>query len=329
MISGRLWHAVAVVVIRGVWEPGNSPIPPALARNAVVAWGEAGSRYLDSLPDQIASVCQDWELTLGAAFEMSFHWVCAVRRADGVEAVLKLGVPGTIDMGREIATLRHYDGVGAVRLLAYDHQRGALLLERASPGTTARIKVPWMDHIATAAIITVMHGLHRPVVTPLDLPDLLDRDGKSFVEHLQRYPGDDPFPRRLAVRALGLLEDLSADTTTRVVLHGDLHHDNVLRTSDRLPGWLAIDPHGVVGDPVAEVGAMLYNPDPPRRDPELLALVPARVEQLADGLGASEDRVIAWGFVQAVLSEVWTAEEQGAPITRAIDVAMALEPRLG
>ena len=328
MISGRLWHAVAVAEIRRAWEPGTSSIPPALARNAVVAWGEAGRRYLDRLPDEIASVARDWELALGVPFEMSFHWVCAVRRADGVEAVLKLGVAGTIDNAREVATLRHYDGVGAVRLLAYDLGRGALLLERAAPGTTATTKVADLDHIATAAIITVMHGLHRPLTASVDLPDLLSRDRKSFVEHLARYPGDDPFPRRLVVRALRLLEDLSADTTTRVVLHGDLHHDNVLRTADRTPGWLAIDPHGVVGDPVAEVGAMLYNPDPPRRDSDLLALVPARVEQLADGLGVSEDRVVAWGFVQAVLSEVWTAEERGAPLTRAVDVALALEPRL-
>ena len=73
---------------------------------------------------------------------------------------------------------------------------------------------------------------------------------------------------------------------------------------------------------------MLYNPDPERRDPALVALMPARVEQLADGLGMPLDRVVAWGFVYAMLSEVWTAEEAGAPITRALDVALALEPRL-
>jgi streptomycin 6-kinase len=111
-----------------------------------------------------------------------------------------------------------------------------------------------------------------------------------------------------------------------VVLHGDLHHDNVLRGT-REP-WLAIDPHGIVGDPGAEVGAMLYNPDPDNRDPSLVALVPARVEQLADGLGLDENRVVAWGFVQAVLSEVWTAENESAPVTRALDVALLLEPRL-
>ena len=186
--------------------------------------------------------------------------------------------------------------------------------------------VPERDLVATAAIITVMRRLHAALPLPAGLPDVVERDRPSFSDHLRRYPGDTPFPRRLVVRAAGLLEELSASATDRVVLHGDLHHDNVLR-AEREP-WLAIDPHGVVGDPGFEVGAMLYNPDPERRDPALVALMPARVEQLADGLGMPVDRVVAWGFVYAMLSEVWTAEEAGAPITRALDVALALEPRL-
>ncbi|MFD0747010.1 aminoglycoside phosphotransferase family protein [Phytohabitans flavus] len=110
------------------------------------------------------------------------------------------------------------------------------------------------------------------------------------------------------------------------MLHGDLHHDNVLR-AEREP-WLAIDPHGVVGDPGYEAGPMVYNPDPDRREDELLALVPTRVEQLADGMGLPIDRVVAWAFVTAVLSEVWNAEDAGQVGTRALDVALALLPRL-
>lgn len=114
------------------------------------------------------------------------------------------------------------------------------------------------------------------------------------------------------------------------MLHGDLHHDNILRAT-REP-WLAIDPHGVVGDPGYEVGALLYNPDPEDRDEALTALVPSRVEQLADELGMPQERVVAWGFVKAVLSEVWTVEDWSgsapAPVSRALDVARLLRPRL-
>lgn len=313
---------------------GVVTIPAALARNAVVAWGDEGRAFLDRLPRTVAEVARDWGLTLGLPYPMSYHWVCGVRQADGHHAVLKLGPPAAPHLAQEVAALRHFGGHGSVRLLAHDPARGALLLERALPGTAASTAVPERDIVATAAIITVMHRLHAPPVEPLPLPGLRERDERSFVDHLRRYPADTPFPRRLVTRALGLLTELCSDAAPSVVLHGDLHHDNVLRASDGRDGapwepWLAIDPHGVVGDPVAEVGAMLYNPDPPRRDPALVALVPARVEQLADGLGVAQERVAAWAFVQAVLSEVWTAEDPGAPVTRALDVALALEPRLG
>ncbi len=311
----ELWQAVDVLAI-----------PPVLARNAVLAWGDDGKRWLDALPTLVSEVAREWQLELGEAHDMSFHWVVDVRRSDGTTAVLKLGPPEPRDLALEAKALTCYGGSGAVRLLAYDLDRGALLLERAMPGTMARSVVPERDLIATAAIITVMRRLHRSSTVDNELPDLVSRDLPSFADHLRRYPGDDPIPRRLVTRASGLLLELSAGATDQVVLHGDLHHDNVLR-AEREP-WLAIDPHGVVGDRGFEVGAMLYNPDPPRRDRELLALVPARVEQLADGLGMSEDRVVACAFVQAVLSEVWTAEEVGAPVTRALDVALALEPRL-
>ena len=133
------------------------------------------------------------------------------------------------------------------------------------------------------------------------------------------------------MRAGGLMRELCASATERVVLHGDLHHDNILRAT-REP-WLAIDPHGIVGDPGYEVGALLFNPDPDNRDEELTALVPSRVEQLADQLAMPVDRVRAWGFVRAVMSDVWSAQgwssaSDRSPISRALDVARRLLPRL-
>jgi streptomycin 6-kinase len=78
---------------------------------------------------------------------------------------------------------------------------------------------------------------------------------------------------------------------------------------------------------------MLYNPDPDDRDEVLTALVPSRVEQLADELELPVDRLVAWGFVKAVLSDVWTAEAwtpsaSWSPASRALDVARLLLPRL-
>jgi streptomycin 6-kinase len=302
---------------------GSVPIPPELTRNVLENWAGEGARWLAALPGLLDDVAGDWDLAVGAPYRLSFNWVAPVTRADGSPAVLKLGVP-TGHLSVEAEALRAYGGNGAVRLLAEDPARGALLLEHAEPGTPAAALVPRDDTAATAALIGVGRRLHRPVPPGCALPEL-SAERASFRAHLTRFRHDDPLPRRLVIRAAGLFDELCASAPQRHLLHGDLHHDNVLR-AQREP-WLAIDPHGVVGDRGYDCGAMLYNPDPDRREDHLLALVPARIEQLADGFGLPVERVLAWGFVMGVLSEVWTAQG-GTPGSRALDVALLLEPRL-
>jgi streptomycin 6-kinase len=300
-------------------------IPPALTRNVAETWGEPGMRWLSRLPALLDGVAADWDLTLGAPYRLSFHWVARVTRSDGSAAVLKVGFPDG-HLAHEAQALAAFDGQGAVRLLAHDRDRGALLLERADPGTPAADLVPARDAEATAVLVAVGRRLHRTPPPGCTLPDLYAEEARSFRDHLGRFPGDGPLPRHLVQRAATLFDELCASAAERVVLHGDLHHDNVLR-GHREP-WLAIDPHGVVGDPGYDCGAMLYNPLPRRPGADLGRLVPARIEQLADGFALPLDRVVAWGFVMGVLSEVWTAQGGGAVQTEPLAVARHLYPRL-
>ncbi|WP_422771722.1 aminoglycoside phosphotransferase family protein [Plantactinospora sp. WMMC1484] len=305
-------------------------ISDALARNAVQVWGAAGARWLAELPRALAELAADWELTVGEQYELSYHFVVAVTGADGRPAVLKLGVPSGESLRTEAAALAAFAGQGAVRLLRADLDRGALLLERAEPGGRLRDLVPGRDDEATAVAARVLRRLAVPPPPDCPLPDLVGY-AVGFDGYLAAHGDGGPLPADLVRRAGGLMRELCASAPGRVVLHGDLHHDNIL-CAEREP-WLAIDPHGVVGDPGFEIGALLYNPEPEDRDPALTALVPARVEQLADLLAMPIDRVVGWGFVMAVLSDVWTAEDwtPGArsPASRALDVARLLLPRLG
>ncbi|WP_067458032.1 aminoglycoside phosphotransferase family protein [Actinomadura macra] len=236
-----------------------------------------------------------------------------------------MGPPGPGHLAVEAAALEFYGGEGAVRLLAYDDVRGVLLLERAEPGVPLSSLVPEKDEEATAAFVSVARGLRRAAPEDSPLPPL-ERESASFSDHLLEHPGDDPLPRFLVERAGRLFDGLCAGAPERVVLHGDLHHDNIL-SAGREP-WLAIDPHGYIGDSGYEVGALFYNPDIDDRDPALLSQVPARIEQVADGLGMPVDRVVAWAFVKAVLSEVWTVQGGDRPGSRALDVALSLVDRL-
>ncbi|GIH15654.1 aminoglycoside phosphotransferase family protein [Rugosimonospora africana] len=319
-------------------------ITDALTRNVVGAWGEAGARWLAELPAILAQLARDWKLTPGTPYELSYHYVAEAVCADGTPAVLKLGVPTGSSLAEEAPALAAFGGRGSVRLLRADLERGALLLERVSPGSRLRDLVPARDTEATSAATGVMRRLHVPVpeapapgrptleALPLGrpIPEALAQV-RAFDEYARVRGQAGRLPLDLVVRAGGLMRELCASASERVVLHGDLHHDNILR-ADREP-WLAIDPHGLVGDPGYEVGALLYNPDPGDRDEALTALVPSRVEQLADELAMPVDRVVAWGFVKAVLSDVWSVEDWSPASgefrpSRALDVARLLLPRL-
>jgi streptomycin 6-kinase len=258
---------------------------------------------------------------------MTFHWVGAVRRDDGAPAVLKLAVPGSNHQAVEATALRAWSGRGAAELLAHDADRGVLLMRRARPGRPLRHLVPDRDAEATTVLRRVMRRLHEAPVPEGGVPPLTDVRS-SFTDYLAVHPGAGPLPRSLVEQALGRFDELTASAPASVLLHGDLHHDNVLSDETSESGWMAIDPHGRIGDPGFEVGTLLYNPDPSDRSDELLRLVPCRVDQLADELGMQRDRVVGWGFVAATLSEVWSTEDSLAYLpTRALDVARLLESR--
>lgn len=218
-------------------------------RNIVENWGEDGRRWLDGLPRLVEEIAAEWDLVVDEPHAMTFHWVASVKPA----AVLKLGVPDG-HLGAEAEALRIFDGDGAVRLLAEDQSRGALLIERAFPGTP----VAQLDDDAagTAVLADAFARLHRVPPEKCTLPHLRTLRG-GFGRYLRRYPGDGPIPRRMVERAAELFDDLCADAPRETVLHGDLHHGNVLR-AEREP-WLAIDPSPLVGDPGYDCGAMLYN----------------------------------------------------------------------
>jgi streptomycin 6-kinase len=85
-----------------------------------------------------------------------------------------------------------------------------------------------------------------------------------------------------------------------MLLHGDLHHENI--RADRERGWVAIDPKGVIGAPAHEAAWFQHNPIPgflSMDDPRGVAR--RRVEILASILGADRARLLAWAFFDAVL----------------------------
>jgi streptomycin 6-kinase len=137
-----------------------------------------------------------------------------------------------------------------------------------------------------------------------------------------------PFPLERIDRALELFRDLSSSEAAPVLLHGDLHPDNIL-AADREP-WLAIDPKGVIGEPAWEAGPLLMNilPSPP--DPRVMRSILTRtVDQLAHELKMDRARLAACAMVRLVLSAFWTVEDHGYDWEDVIAATQILENMTG
>jgi streptomycin 6-kinase len=301
--------------------PAPSPLPPDVRRRIEAVHGAPGAAWVATLPAAIEAWRARWSLGSLSPLPPNYAWVGAGRRADGTPCVLKLAPPDAGVLGPEARWLELVAGDGAARLLESAPTEGALLLQWVRPGTPLATLSPTRDDEACDALAATIARIRRPAGPDTGLPTLTDRLAELH-EHVARHHGTDPLPGGIAATAARVADELLRTAGADELLHGDLHHDNVVL--DRDGGWLAIDPHGLRGDPGYEVGAALYNPLP--LGPLVAGLAERRARRLAAGTGFPEERVRSWGFVQAVLSAVWSLDEDPEPDRHVLDVADRLAP---
>ncbi len=234
-----------------------------------------------------------------------------VRLPDGTAAMLKVSTEKEERNGHRL--LRWWDGDGAVRLLAHDHE--AVLLERVLPGQSLRaMSVGGDDAQATRILCAVATRLHRP--RGPRPPGLLDLQA-WFADLLQP-----PLPLTpLLEQCSSLAQALLADQVQALPLHGDLHHDNVLDGGPR--GWLAIDPKRLFGERAFDYTVLFCNPDlcgPGIHVATGETVFERRLAQVCALAGLERQRLLRWIAASAGLSAVWFLAD-GEPAT--VDLAVA------
>jgi streptomycin 6-kinase len=282
-------------------------LPAALCKTVAATFGKAGQQWLVDLPGLLGAAARRWELTIERPFpNLSYNYVATARRAGGQEVVLKLGVPNP-ELHSEATALRVFDGRGAVRLLDADPERGMLLLERLQPGHTLRSTSLLDDDQATRIAAGVMASLWRPPPENHAFVTINDW-GRGFERLRARFQGGTgPFPRGMVEDAEAIYRGYQTEADKAVLLHGDLHHENILDGGD---SWLAIDPKGIVGEAAYETGALLRNPISEIYDLSSNSVrLKRRAAILGELLGFDQERILSWGFAQAVLSAWWSLED--------------------
>jgi len=258
-----------------------------------------------------------WGLTPdGEPFETPYckNWLIPVRQGDA-PAMLKIATSEHEMAGARL--MAWWDGDGAPRVLAVDGE--ALLLERIPLGRSlAELARNGGDDEAMRILCAVGDRLHAPRTQPA--PDSLFPLASWF--------------RALAPAAAthGGIFNLSLEVSRKllaqpqdiVVLHGDLHHNNVLDGGDR--GWLIIDPKGVLGERTYEYATTLCNPDP------VMALAPGRLARqagvIAQAARLDGARLLRWTLAHAGVSAAWCMAD-GIDPAPALALAEIVKAELG
>jgi streptomycin 6-kinase len=230
---------------------------------------------LTDLQTTAETVAAEWGVELGEMFAMSNYSYVAPA---GEGLVVKSAWLGDDESLHEAEAYALWDGDGAVRLQRADGPRRTLLMERALPGTDLS-ELP--EDEATAIAVAIATRLWRPAREPFRpvVPEI-DR----WLRHAE-IEGSTLVPL-----ARQLLAEI--DPTADWVVHGDLHHHNLLRHGDR---YVAIDPKPYLADREYDVPSFLWNPmwsdlsDPKRREERIAAFAAA---------GLDEWRIRAWTVIR-------------------------------
>ena len=210
---------------------------------------------------------------------------------------------------REGAALMHWwAGDGAARVLAWDD--GALLLERAmGERSLAAMTNAGEDDEAVRILCGAAARLHAPRARPP--PQMLVSLPIWFrqLEPTARAQGGVLLASADAARIL------LAEPREPCVIHGDIHHDNVLDFGER--GWLAIDPKGLFGERGFDHANLFCNPWPAAADAGRLR---RRIAVVAQAAGLEPSRLLLWILAYAGLSAAWTIGDGGDP-WRALRIA--------
>jgi len=286
-------------------------VPPCVQMKAAHL-GLRGRRWLSDLPATIARLERRWGVVVGdAAPGGSAAFVAHVTRGDGTGAVLKLPLPDR-DLTAEADVLRRAGGRGYVRVLAFEADCGAMLLEELGPALDASGLEPERQLDVLAEILALAWEV-RPragATLPTDKALALGRYVEGAYQRLA-----DPCPKDVIRAALLCAERRSQgfDPSAAVLVHGDPHAANALRVpaprTGAPCGFVLVDPEPFVGDRQYDLGVALRGWCPEvLAAPDPIGLTERYAARLAAPTASDARAVWQWAYLERVSTGLYCLE---------------------
>ena len=206
----------------------------------------------------------------------------------------------TFRLKSEYRMLAGLSGGYSCKVYAYDESEGLLLEERIIPGTVLR------EEPSLEKRVRIFVHVFRKIHWAAD-------EGETYLDWLERiceYCGQNHMAEEVAgdaSRAREFCREMFGKYPDRMLLHGDLHHDNLLLRTDG--SYAMIDPKGVIGPAVLDLPRFLLNElDTEHASPDRQHIQEA-IGLLAGHTGCPEADIRKLFYMETVLENVWRAED--------------------
>lgn len=254
-------------------------------------------------PLQVPDFPLHWQIasaTVLTETNSSIIWKAQITGISGFPVIIKALKPAGHEEWRGAYYLRYRNGNGAIKLRDMHHETMMMMLEYAGDYDLKAHLEAGHDADAIRIAAEVIHALHSP--SGQALPSQLQPLRKHFKSLFDLSNITHGIYTEAANLALHLLDQ----PHEVIALHGDLHHENIIRSSR---GWLAIDPHGLCGDAAFDCANLFYNP----LDHDDLCLDAQRALTIAttfsEVIGKPVAYILDYAFCYGCLSAAWHRED--------------------
>jgi streptomycin 6-kinase len=278
--------------------------------NITSIYGNKGKAWLSALPKLVEEISLKWELSdLQEVSNLSYNYVLSgFQEAQPIILKLSLDEGG---LRQEADTLRAFSDFGGVSVL--EEQANALLLKRAIPGTSLKDSFSKGDQRAIHIACQVAQKLHQAPMPQKSFPHI--REWLKALDHSPEFIAARTTPDNrnhiviYLAKARYLRDKLLQNASEAVLLHGDLHPENVLQNGE---DWVVIDPKGVIGPPIHEVWAFIMNFE-------------TDAPFVADFFAFDLQELREWYFVHLNLALCWNIED-GTSLNPYLSLAKKVYP---
>lgn len=199
------------------------------------------------MQDRINYAVKKWELDhLEAIYEHSAKGVFSAESKTFGTVILKIN-PHITQLQSEYQMLAQLSGRHNCKVYAFDENAGLLLEEHIFPGTTLRREMSLEKRLQV--FLQIFQEIHMPADSGATY--------LNWLEHICEYCVSHQTAVDMASLAHLFCVEMFGKYPDRVLLHGDLHHDNLLLRTDG--SYAMIDPKGIIGPAIMDLPRFILN----------------------------------------------------------------------